>query len=151
MVRKLADIIKAENSNAIQNANDFNIPVGFICTVDVTTLDGKLALGSALNGAVTMRDKVGDVLEVQNIVTTQGTRARTGEMCTNSFLICKDGTVYMSQSDGIARSLKVIVALFTDANTGKFVDPTTLGVGLQIIEQTLANGNTLKSLVPVKL
>ncbi len=144
------EITKVEKNDAISNTNDFNIPRGYICTFDITTLEGKLTLANALNGAVSMRD-VSTPINVVNIVTTQGTRARTGEECINSYLICDDGTVYFSQSDGIARSLKVIVALFTDASTGEFVAPASVGVGLQVKTQTLANGNTLKSIVPVKL
>ena len=139
------------NDNAMATTNDFDIPRGYICTLDITSLTGKLTLANALNGAVSMRDKTDEVMHVTDIVTTQGARARTGEACTNSYLICEDGTVYFSQSDGIARSLKVIVALFTDPETHEFMNPVAAGVGLQVKEQTLTNGNTLKTIVPVKL
>lgn len=147
----MADLATTNNGMAIADGSDFAIPRGYICTVDLTTLDGKLALANALNGAVSMKDKINDTLLVVDIVTTQGVRTRTGEECVNSYLICEDGTVYFSQSDGIARSLKVLVAIFTDTETGEFTSPVSLGVGMQVKEQTLGNGNTLKSLVPVKL
>ena len=131
--------------------NDFAIPQGFICTLDIATIDGKLQLATALNGAVTMSDKVDEVLRVTDIVTTQGERSRTGEICTNTYLICDDGNVYFSQSDGIARSIKTFVALFTDKNTGEFMSPVEMGIGLVVKETKLPNGNTLKSIVPVKL
>lgn len=147
----MADLATTANGMTISNGTDFAIPRGYICTVDLNTLDGKLKLANALNGAVSMKDKIGDTLRVVDIVTTAGVRARTGEECVNSYLICEDGTVYFSQSDGVSRSLKVLVAIFTDAETGKFVSPVSLGVGMQVKEQTLANGNTLKSVVPVQL
>lgn len=147
----MADLATTNNGMTIADGSDFAIPRGYICTVDLTTLDGKLALANALNGAVSMKDKTNDTLRVVDIVTTQGARARTGEECVNSYLICEDGTVYFSQSDGIARSLKVLVAIFTNPDTQEFTSPVSLGVGMQIKEQTLANGNTLKSVVPVKL
>ena len=147
----MANLATTENNMVIADGSDFAIPRGFICTVDLTTLDGKLALANALNGAVSMKDKIDDTLRVVDIVTTQGARARTGEECINSYLICDDGTVYFSQSDGIARSLKVLVAIFTNAETGEFTSPVSLGVGMQVKEQTLAKGNTLKSVIPVKL
>lgn len=147
----MANLAKTDNNNAIQNTSDFEIPRGYICTLDITTIDGKMALATALNGAVSMRDMIGETLHVTNIVTTQGSRARTGEECVNTYLICEDGTVYFSQSDGIARSVKVLVALFTDQNTNEFISPVSQGVGFMVKEQTLQNGNTLKTVVPVKL
>ena len=147
----MANLATTNNNTAIADNSDFAIPNGYICTVDLTTLDGKLALANALNGAVSMKDMVDVTLRVVDIVTTQGVRSRTGEACTNSYFICEDGTVYFSQSDGIARSLKVLVAIFTDPVTQEFTNPVSLGVGIQIREQTLVNGNTLKTAVPVKL
>lgn len=147
----MANLAKPDNNNAIQNTSDFEIPRGYICTLDITTIEGKMALATALNGAVSMRDMVDETLRVTNIVTTQGSRARTGEECVNTYLICEDGTVYFSQSDGIARSVKVLVALFTDQNTNTFINPVSQGVGFMVKEQELNNGNTLKTVVPVKL
>lgn len=147
----MANLAKTDNNNAIQNTSDFEIPRGYICTLDITTIEGKMALATALNGAVSMRDMIDETLRVTNIVTTQGFRSRTGEECVNTYLICEDGTVYFSQSDGIARSVKVLVALFTDQNTNKFINPVSQGVGFMVKEQALQNGNTLKTVVPVKL
>ena len=148
----MADLAKANNSQLIQaNASDFQIPRGYICTLDITTIEGKMDLATALNGAVSMRDQIDKPLSVVNVVTTQGARARTGEECVNTYLICEDGTVYFSQSDGIARSVKVLVALFTDPTTQEFINPVSQGVGFMVKEQSLQNGNTLKTVVPVKL
>lgn len=147
----MADLVKTESNIPAINGADFNIPEGHICTLDISNLDGKLALASALNGAVSMKDKSGSVLRVTNIITTPGARSRTGEACTNTYLECDDGTVYFTQSDGIARSVKVIVAAFVDPFTGQFANPVELGVGIKIEEQKLDNGNTLKKAIPVKL
>lgn len=147
MVMADSDQIQPKNFSA----NGFEIPRGFICTVDLSTLDGKMELAKALNGAVSMRDKVGEILRVENIVTTQGVRSRTGEACVNSYFICDDGNVYFTQSDGIARALKVLTAIFTDPVTKEFTSPISMGVGFQVTETTMDNGNTLKSVIPVKL
>lgn len=147
----MANLATTDQNTAIQNASDFEIPRGYICTLDITQLKGKMQLANALNGAVSMQDKVGEPLRVTNIVTTQGVRSRTGEECVNTYLICDDDVVYFSQSDGIARSVKVLVALFTDPNTGRFTNPVEQGVGFMIREQKLNNGNTLKTVVPVEL
>lgn len=147
----MADLATTNNAIAIQNTSDFNIPQGHICTLDVTTIQGKMQLANALNGAVTMSDKVGVPLRVVNVVTTPGVRSRTGEACTNTYLICDDDAVYFSQSDGIARSIKILVGLFTNPETLEFQNPVDLGIAFQIKEQKLNNGNTLKTVVPVNL
>ena len=148
---KLANLATTNNNNAIQGTSDFEIPRGYICTLDIASIDGKLKLATALNGAVSMKDKIGEPLHVTDVVTTQGARSRTGEECVNTYLICDDGNVYFSQSDGVARSIKVLVALFTDPDTNKFMNPVEQGVGFAVKEQILGNGNTLKTIVPVKL
>ena len=147
----MQEIIKSENNNAIVSGNSFQIPTGYICTLDLDSLTGKLALAAALNGAVSMKDKIGEVLRVTDFVTTPGTRSRTGEACKNVYLICDDDTVYFTQSDGIARCVAVIVGTFTDKNTGAYTNPVSLGVGCKVLEDKLANGNTLKKLLPVAL
>ena len=147
----MANLATTNNQSAIATGNDFAIPTGYICTLDVTTIKGKMQLASALNGAQSMRDLVDVPLRVVNVVTTQGERARTGEVCTNTYLICEDGTVYFSQSDGVARSVKILVALFTKPVTKEFLNPVEQGVGFMVKEQTLQNGNTLKTVVPVTL
>lgn len=147
----MADLAKTNNNTSIQNASEFDIPRGYICTLDITTIKGKMQLAKALNGAITMKDMVNVPLRVTDVITTEGTRARTGEQCVNTYLVCDDDSVYFSQSDGIARSVKVLVALFTDPNTGRFTNPAEQGVGFMIKEQNLPNGNTLKTIVPVEL
>lgn len=147
----MANLATTDNNNAMQANNDFNIPNGYICTLDIETIEGKIALANAINGATSMRDKVGDILPVKDIVTTKGIRSRTSEECTNTYLICDDDNVYFTQSDGIARAVEVIVACFTDKKTLQFTSPVDLGVGLQVKETVMASGNTLKTVVPVML
>lgn len=143
------EIIKA-NETAItevsENTADFEIPRGYICTVDITTMEGKLDVMNALNGSTSLSEHMNEPLKVKNIVTTQGTRSRTGELCTNTHLILEDGTTLFSQSDGVKRAVEVLVALFTQNGVCDFGD----GIVVQCIEQKLNNGNTLKTLVPVR-
>lgn len=146
----MANEIMVQNNTEIANNSDFAIPAGFICTIDTETLDGKLALANVVNSAITMRDLVDTPIMVRDIITTPGVRSRTGEACTNCYLIANDGTAYFTQSDGIARGLKLIVGIFTDSRTGEFTAPCDMGVALVVKEQKLPNGNTLKTIVPVK-
>ena len=92
--------------------NDFNIIDGYICTLDRTTDTGKVAIAKALNGSEPLKDHMDEVLHLAGVITTPGMRSQTGAECTNNYLVLDNGTVLFSQSDGVTRSLKVIVALW---------------------------------------
>lgn len=122
--------------------NDFNISEGFICTLDQTTTEGKVAIAKALNGSEPLKDHMNEVLHLAGVITTPGVRAQSGANCTNNYFVLEDGTVLFSQSDGVTRSLKVIAALWGgDLHDGKSVD-------VKCISQNLNNGNTLKTIIP---
>ena len=122
--------------------NDFNISEAFICTLDRTTTEGKVAIAKALNGSEPLKDHMNEVLHLAGVITTPGVRAQSGAECTNNYLVLDDGKVLFSQSDGVTRSLKVIVALWGgDLHDGKPVD-------VKCISQNLTNGNTLKTIIP---
>lgn len=141
------EIMVANENGAIEQAhstNDFEIPRGFICTVDISTFAGKMAVMNALNGSQSLSDHMNETLLVKDIVTTSGVRSRTGEECVNTHLILADGTALFSQSDGVHRAVRSLVALFTVNGVCDFGD----GIEIKCVEQTLRNGNTLKTLVP---
>lgn len=137
----MADIIKAD-TNAITDGTAFNIPQGYICTLDMTTDEGKKQVALALNGSEPLKNKMNEVFNLAGVITTPGTRAVSGVDCTNNYLVSDDGTVYFSQSDGVARSIKVIVALWGQQMAAGEAVP------VKCIEQRLNNGNTLKTIVP---
>lgn len=137
----MADIMKSEDKT-IAEATAFNIPQGYICTLDMTTDEGKKQVALALNGSEPLKNKMNEIIELAGVITTPGTRAVSGTDCTNNYLVAADGTVYFSQSDGVTRSLKVIVGLWgADMAEGEVVP-------VKCIEQRLNNGNTLKTIVP---
>ena len=143
------EIMNVNGNNELatsENSANFEIPQGFICTVDVSTMDGKLDVMNALNGSTSLAEHEGETLLLKNVVTTQGTRSRTGELCTNTHLILADGTTLFSQSDGVKRSVEVLVALFTINGVCDFGD----GIPVKLVSQQLSNGNTLKTLVPAR-
>lgn len=122
--------------------NGFNISEGFICTLDRTSTEGKVAIAKALNGSEPLKDHMDETLHLVGVITTPGIRAQSGANCTNNYLVLDDGTVLFSQSDGVTRSLKVIAALWgADLHDGKTVD-------VKCISQNLTNGNTLKTIIP---
>lgn len=135
------NIVKSENAAIIED-NAFNIPQGYVCTLDMTTTQGKKQVAQALNGSTPLKDKMNEVINLIGVITTPGTRAVSGNDCTNNYLIADDGTVYFSQSDGVTRSVKVIVALWgAELASGN-------SVPVKCITQKLNNGNTLKTIVP---
>lgn len=126
--------------------NTFSIPKGHICTLDANSDEGKKRIAYAVNGSKPLKDQMNKVLHLKGVLTTPGTRAVSGNDCTNNYLVIQndDGTedVLFSQSDGVTRSLKVIVALWmTQLLAGETVD-------IKCISQNLNNGNTLKTIVP---
>ena len=110
---------------------------------------GKNAVLRALN------DAEGTVLEVVDFVVTPGVRrsrvqGQPDTDCVNVYIIDKAGNAYMSQSEGIARSVQQIMALYSV--NGHPVSPRELEGGclrLAVKSRKLANGNTIKALVPV--
>lgn len=135
------ELANVENTNELANtdAMDFNIPSGYICTVDRTTREGTIKVANALSDAVSLKE-IGDKhFKLMDVLTTPGVRSRTGEVCTNTYLIDADNNMYMTQSDGIKRSAQQIVGLFN----GDFGED---GIEVSVVEKKLNNDNTLKTL-----
>lgn len=144
------EIVKPKN-NAIQQVNNFAVPTGYICTINIEEIDGKIALATAVNNADSMKDLVNVPIMVRDILTMPGVRSRTGEACTNTYLICDDGKALMTQSQGIADSVPYIVGICTNPITGEFTAPVDMGLALQVVAKDLPNGNTLKTVIPVRV
>lgn len=119
-------------ANEIANVNSTN----YISTFTAEDRAGKIKLANALNNA----DSLVNVSKftLVDVIMTPGKRSRTGEPCTNTYLISSDGNVYMTQSEGVCRSAQQLISLFGC----DFGD----GIDVEVIERTLSNGNTLKSL-----
>lgn len=135
------ELANVENTTDLANSDtvELNIPNGYICTVDRTTREGIIKVANALSDAASLNE-IGDKhFNLVDVITTPGVRNRTGEVCTNTYLIDSDGNIYMTQSDGLKRSAQQIVGLFN----GDFGDD---GIEVAVIEKKLNNGNTLKTL-----
>lgn len=134
------ELVNIDNT-AIAHAEDvkLNIPNGYICTVDRSTREGTIKVANALSDAASLAE-IGDKhFNLTDVITTPGVRTRTGEACTNVYLLDSEGNIYMSQSDGIKRSAQQIVGLFNS-------DFGEDGIEVAVIEKSLKNGNTLKTL-----
>lgn len=126
------------NEIAVRNENVFNIPNGFICTVDLNDVKGKVIAANALNAATALSTHVGEVFTLVDIITAPGTRSQSGTPCENVYLIKDDGTAYFSQSEGVAKAAHFLTGLWADG----FGD----GIKVRCEEQKLDSGRTLKTL-----
>ena len=131
--------IATVDTNAIAPTVDFNIPEGFICTVDLSTDAGAINAANALGSAESMSNYGKDEFTVIDIITKPGTRAVTGESCTDVVLILDDGNCLFSQSVGILNSVQ-----FMAASLG--LERIHRGVRVKVTELTTRGGNTLKQL-----
>ena len=131
-------------TNQATLADSHAVATPFVNTLDAGTMEGKLATANALNSAVSLKDYTDTPLRIVDVIQTPGIRkardkSQVDTPCDNTYLIGADGTAYFSQSEGIARSVRNLLAIFPDFNK-----PDGLTV---VVESTeMANGNTIKSL-----
>lgn len=110
-----------------------------ICTMDVSTFDGKRAIINARNTATSLAALGDEPLTVTGVYVTPGVRSQTGQKCANVYLFAKDGKTYFSQSEGIYRSVLDIFDLFPDFNSPD-------GLTVAVKQTALGGGRSLKSL-----
>ena len=142
------EITKAENNAITASDTAFDIPTGYVNTFDLETEEGKTSVLKAYNSAEPLNNHVDETLKICDVMTTPGIRRGRNGMpdmpCQNTYLIDVNGVAYFSQSDGVARSLQMFVALYPDM--GKSSEKGC--VEIKCIEQPMNNGNTLKTLIP---
>lgn len=139
----------ADNTDMIPSVDAAKVLSGIVVqinTLNTDTFDGKITALNALNNAVSLKDansslKICDCIALPGVRKGRNNTADTE--CQNTYLIDVDGNAYFTQSDGIARSVRMIYMLFPDF--GKSSDVGYLKV--RVVEKKLPNGNTIKSLV----
>lgn len=124
-----------------------NQPAEITTSLRNTDHASMVTMANALNAARSLADYTGDVIATKHIICTAGERAsRVSDQpdtpCTNTYLVDSEGNAWFTQSEGIARSAKRILAIFS----GDFSEFPEGIVRLQIVEDKLNNGNTLKTL-----
>ncbi len=130
-------------------------PMKLASTISSDSPANKARVFNATSGAVSLSataEKDGLVLDVVDIFQTVGVRKSRNVMlpdspCVNTYLLTTDGTTYMSQSDGIARSAYDLVSPSMFPDCGKSLPDGCLHLAVQA--KKLANDNTIKSLVIV--
>lgn len=139
----MADIIKSEA------ADDFE--KHYIMTVDMSSVDGRIAVVNAYNNSEALNDHMGEVLHVVDMFATPGKRAsrvagQPDTECQNTYIITAEGKSYYSQSEGVARSANLIAHLFPDM--GRSMQEGYIKVVCN--ESVMSNGNTIKNLAIVR-
>lgn len=141
-VTENTELAPAVNLDQVMSKNG-----AFINTMNMTTTEGKITTINALNNAISLKEAKDTVLDVCDCITMPGTRKGRGGMpdteCQNTYLIDTNGNAWFTQSDGIARSVRMIAMMFPDF--GKSTTDACLHV--RVDERELANGNTIKNLV----
>lgn len=108
----------------------------------------------ALNASQSLAQTVraGEPFDVIDIFQVPGVRRSRNEgmpdmPCVNTYFLLTDGRSLMSQSDGIARSVQMLLsdAMYPDCGHSTEKGYLTLCIS----ENVLPNGNTLKTVVPL--
>lgn len=101
---------------------------------------------NAMNNAKSLADYADKVINVIGVFTKPGIRRSRDKNgvdapCTNTTLICEDGTAYFSQSEGVRNAADNFMAagLFDEGEI----------IPMKLVAYKLPNGNTRKTLVLV--
>lgn len=101
---------------------------------------------NAMNNAESLSDHEGETLDVIGVFTKPGVRRARDKNgvdmpCTNTTIVCADGSAYFSQSEGVRNAADNFMAanLF---EAGEIVP-------MKLVSSKLPNGNTRKTLVLV--
>lgn len=115
-------------------------------TIKPTDAATKKLVVNAMNNAESLADHEGEVLNVIGVFTKPGIRRARDKNaedmpCTNTTLVCEDGTAYFSQSEGVRNAADNFMAagLFDDGEI----------VPMKLVSSVLPNKNTRKTLVLV--
>lgn len=140
------EIIKAEEAQTIEQ---FEPVQGYICTFDMEDDGEKLKAVAAYNDAEPLSGYVGEIIKLCDVLTAPGVRKSripgVDDMpCQNTYLVDIDGNAYFSQSDGVAKSVNMLVTAFPtlDYNGQGYIE-------VACVEKQLANGNSMKTVKPV--
>ncbi len=127
------------------NCTDLYTPASYSSIKATDTATKKLVV-NAMNNADSLSDHEGKTLNVIGVFTKPGIRRARDKNgvdtpCTNTTLVCEDGTAYFSQSEGVRNAADNFMAagLFDEGEI----------VPMKLVSSKLPNGNTRKTLVLV--
>lgn len=135
MTQEIEQMNNATNEAMEAIVNDYRC----VCTMDVSTFEGKRAIINARNTATSLASLGDKPLTVTGVYVTPGVRSQTGQKCANVYLFTKDGKTYFSQSGGVYRSVLDIFDMFPDFNAPD-------GLTVAVKQTAVGGGRLLKSL-----
>lgn len=129
----------------MDNCTDLYTPSSYSSIKTTDTATKKLVV-NAMNNAESLSGHEGETLNVIGVFTKPGIRRARDKNgvdmpCTNTTLVCEDGTAYFSQSEGVRNAVDNFMA------AGLFEEGET--VPMKLVSSKLPNGNTRKTLVLV--
>ena len=129
----------------MDNCTDLYTPASYSSIKATDTATKKLVV-NAMNNAESLAEYAGKTLNVIGVFTKPGIRRARDKNgvdtpCTNTTLVCEDGTAYFSQSEGVRNAADNFMA------AGLFEEGEI--VPMKLISSKLPNGNTRKTLVLV--
>lgn len=127
------------------NCTGLYTPASYSSIKDTDAATKKLVV-NAMNNAESLSDHEGETLNIIGVFTKPGIRRARDKNgvdapCTNTTLICEDGTAYFSQSEGVRNAADNFMA------AGLFDEDEI--VPMKLVSSKLPNGNTRKTLVLV--
>lgn len=129
----------------MDNCTDLYTPSSY-SSIQATDTAAKKLVVNAMNNAESLADHEGETLNVVGVFTKPGIRRSRDKNgvdmpCTNTTLVCEDGTAYFSQSEGVRNAADNFMA------AGLFEEGEI--VPMKLVSSKLPNGNTRKTLVLV--
>lgn len=129
----------------MDNCTDLYTPSSY-SSIKATDTEAKKLVVNAMNNAESLADYEGRTLNVIGVFTKPGIRRARDKNgvdtpCTNTTLVCEDGTAYFTQSEGVRNAADNLMAagLFDEGEV----------VPMKLVSSKLPNGNTRKTLVLV--
>lgn len=129
-----------ENATASSvTRNDFK-PKKYI-TFDPLIPANRVRMFNARNSATSLKNLGDTPIDIVDVMTQIGVRARSGNPCQNTYIFTADEQVYFTQSNGLGKTINEVV----DMVSGDFKTNTTNGyVKAQIKETPLSGGRSYK-------
>lgn len=129
----------------MDNCTDLYTPSSY-SSIKATDTATKKIVVNAMNNAESLSDHEGETLNVIGVFTKPGIRRARDKNgvdmpCTNTTLVCEDGTAYFSQSEGVRNAADNFMA------AGLFEEGEV--VPMKLVSSKLPNNNTRKTLVLV--
>lgn len=110
-------------------------------TFDPQIPANRVRMFNARNSATSLKNLGDTPIDIVDIMTQIGVRARSGNPCQNTYIFTADGQVYFTQSNGLGKTINEIV----DMVSGDFKANTTNGyVKVQIKETPLSGDHSYK-------